>query len=130
MMALEALKGIESIGGFKVVEVFEREDGKYQTDYTEGEQNPILINYCENSIQFFLQNGAIKEAGVNGCQVDTMIEAAKIIIEGFNKKFHCPENYTAIEHLSEALYALEERKNRRIELGIEGESKEVKNETR
>jgi len=68
--------------------------------------------------------------GVNGCQADTIIETVRIIIDILNSKFPCPENYTAIEHLSEALYALEERKNRRIELGIEGESKEVKNETR
>ena len=33
-----------------------------------------------------IQNGPIKENGVNGCQVDTIIEATKAIIEGLNKK--------------------------------------------
>jgi len=89
-MKLETLKGIESIGGFKVVEVFEREDGKYQTDYTEGEHNPILINYCDNSIQFFIQN---EEAGIKGCSVETLIETAKLL---FEKVPNVPKQYAEI----------------------------------
>ncbi|NCB03190.1 MAG: hypothetical protein EOM67_13710 [Spirochaetia bacterium] len=128
-MALKTLKGIESINGFKVVEISERTDGKFQVDYIEGEQNPILINHCDNSIQFFLQNGPIKEVGVNGCQVDTIIEAVIQILDGFNHTLPCPENYNAIEFLGKAIDELNKRTKRRKSFEIEGTMEEMYNIT-
>jgi len=125
-MALETLRGLDSVGGFKVVEIFERKDGKFQVDYTDGTQCPVMINHCENSVTFFLQKGPVKEVGVNGCQVDTMIEFAWKIINNFNEAYPCKENNDALRHLHEALVALDNRKNRRISQGIEGTSEEIK----
>jgi hypothetical protein len=77
-----------------------------------------------NSLSFTLQDGPIKEVGVNGCQVDTLIAAAKLIIEGFNSQFPCDENVKAICALEEALVALDDRKKNREARGVEGLSKE------
>ena len=57
---------------------------------------------------------------MNGCQVDTLIETAKIIIEEFNKGFPCEENEATIHYLSAALYMLGERKRDREIRRVEG----------
>lgn len=108
-MALETLAGVESIGGYKVTRT--------------GQGNDFIgIMDDDNAIAFKLQKGPIKEVGVNGCQVDTMIEAAKLIIEGLNKKFPCRENYLAIAKLEGALLWLYARTEGREARGVEGTS--------
>lgn len=134
-MALQTLKGVEEIGGFKVVdmnaiketnpEMF-RPDGSMIYHLFDEKIRPfnyIYVRHDVNSISFNLQNGPIKEAGVNGCQVDTMIEAAKIILEKLNQQFPCRENASAITKLDEALMWLEKRKKDREKRGVEGLSK-------
>lgn len=112
-MALKTLEGVKKIGGYEV---------------TEGVSNfshhrPVFVNHEANEVAFRIQNGPIKEVGVNGCQVDTVIETAKIMIEGLNAKFPCRENAMAITKLDEALLWLEKRKNDRVARGVEGLSK-------
>jgi len=112
-MALETLKGIEEIGGFEV-------------DFWPEDRNlwkptaPVIVNNKTNTIAFTIQNGPIKEVGVNGCQVDTLIEAAKLIVEGLNSKFPCIENEMTIHRLKEALIWSGERKRNREKRGVEG----------
>ena len=101
-MALETLSGINEIGGFKIVRVKPADMSWDDFDKTRDEF-PINITEKMNTISFKLQLGPIKERGVNGCQVDTMIEAAKLIIEGLNKQFPCRENSMIITKLEEAL---------------------------
>ena len=62
----------------------------------------------------------MKENGVNGCQVDTLVEAARIIIEKLNDKFPCPENELAIASLNDAIGFLKARKANREARGVEG----------
>lgn len=120
-MAIETLEGIDKIGGFNAVRY---EKGKEVNTYSEQEgMFPISINHDTNCISFRIQDGPIKENGVNGCQVDTLIETAKIMIEGLNKKFPCKENAVAITKLDEALMWLEKRKKDRIKRNVEGLSK-------
>jgi hypothetical protein len=111
-MSLETLRGVEEIGGFKLLREelseSEKKEELLKTVYTENKY-PIFIDEYLNVISFQLQRGAIKEAGINGCQVDAMIEAAKMIIEKFNEKFPCRENAIAITKLQEALFWLEAR---------------------
>jgi hypothetical protein len=133
-MALETLKGIEEIGGFEVVvmddlrekhpDLFPHEL-KGQMDYEAFERDIrpnkfIYLRKDKNSITFNLQNGPIKEVGVNGCQVDTLIEAAKIIIEGLNKQYPCRENALIITKLDEALLWSMKRKLDREKRKVEG----------
>lgn len=112
-MALETLKGVEKIGGFEVKRV----------EWKQPEGNYIEVNDSCNAITFKIQNGPIKEKGVNGCQVDTIIETAKTMLEGLNNKFPCRENACAITKLDEALHWLEHRRKEREKRGVEGYSK-------
>lgn len=74
----------------------------------------------ENSIKFTLQQGPIRENGVNGCQVDQVIYATAEILRFFNKRFPCRENSCAITHLDEAMMWLEKRTKDRTEREVEG----------
>jgi hypothetical protein len=134
-MALETLKGIDLIGGFKVVVMDElrekypekfNESGAMDYKWFEEEIRPsnfIYVRHDKNSISFTIQNGPIKENGVNGCQVDTLIEAAKIIIEGLNKNFPCIENEMMLHRLGEALDWSDKRKKDREKRNVEGFNK-------
>lgn len=134
-MALETLKDVKEIGGFKVIdmnaiketnpEMF-RPDGSMIYHLFDEQIRPfnfIYVRHDVNSLSFNIQNGPVKENGVNGCQVDTIIEAAKAILEGLNKEFPCRENATAITKLDEALLWLLKRKLDREKRNVEGLSK-------
>ena len=124
-MALETLKGVEKIGGFKVMQDRPRkENGEVDWDLFDEmrKYQPIYVDHDLNMISFRIQNRPIKEVGINGCQVDTLIESAKLIIEGLNKNFPCRENAVAITKLDEALLWLMKRKLDRENRGVEGKS--------
>lgn len=133
-MALETLKGVESIGGFEVVTMDDLREkfpekfnssGAMDYHWFNSEIRPfkfIYVRHDVNSISFNIQNGPVAEAGVNGCQVDTLISAAKLILEGLNKTFPCRENAIAITKLDEALLWLMKRKSDREARGVEGTS--------
>lgn len=134
-MALEAIEGIQDLGGFPVVIMDDlrkqfpdkfNESGAMDYKWFEADIRPnnfVYIRKDVNSISFTLQNGSIKEKGVNGCQVDTLIHAAKAIIEGFNDKYPCDENRDAIMSLTDAICHLEMRKANREKRGVEGYKK-------
>jgi len=109
-MALETLKDVKTIGGFEVT-------GGVSNF---GASRPVFVHDETNQISFQIQNGPVKEHGVNGCQVDTVIEAAKLIVEGLNKNFPCRENSMIITKLDEALMWSEKRKQDRIKRQVEG----------
>lgn len=131
-MELETLKGTEKIGEFSVIcmdklrEKFPdkfNESGAMNFEWFEKEIRPnyfVYVRHDVNSISFTLQNGGIKEVGVNGCQVDTMIEASKLIISKFNELYPSDYNDVCIEHLTLALQALKDRKSDREKRGVEG----------
>lgn len=134
-MALETLKGVKKIDGFEVVDMdaikdshphmFE-ENGAMKWKIFEKEIRPnkyVYVRHEKNSLTFNIQNGPIKEAGVNGCQVDTIVDAAKTIIEGLQAKFPCRENALAITKLEEAYFWLKARKADREKRDVEGYSK-------
>jgi hypothetical protein len=135
-MALETLKDVKEIGGFNVLVMDElretmpelfNESGGMDWKYFEENIRPknfIYVRNDKNSLSFTIQDEPVKEAGVNGCQVDTIIEAAKIMIEGLNAKYPCRENSLAITKLDEALFWLWKRKDNRKKRGIEGYNKE------
>lgn len=131
-MALETLKGVKNIGGFNVVVMDElrekypdkfNESGAMDYQWFEKDVRPhnfIYVRHDVNSISFTIQNGPVGEKGVNGCQVDTIIEAAKVILEGLNKQLPCRENSVAITKLDEALLWLMKRRHDRHIRGVEG----------
>jgi len=134
-MALETLQGVKELGGFDVVVMDElrdkypekfNESGSMNYEWFEKEIRPsnfIYVRNDKNSIAFTIQNGPIKEVGVNGCQVDTLIHAAKEIISKLNTKFPCRENALAITKLEESLHWLDARKKDREKREVEGLNK-------
>ena len=125
-MALETLKDVKEIGGFEVgfpVGPKNEDDFEGYENWKDALKKFVIINHCSNTIAFKIQKGPIKEVGVNGCQVDTLIEAAKMIIEGLNKQFPCQENYNAISRLEDALMWSMKRKLDREKRNVEGLNK-------
>lgn len=133
-MALETLDEVRNIGEFELVCMDDLRK-EYPDRFTETgamdhvwfettirPYNFIYLRKDKNSISFTVQNGPIKEVGINGCQVDAIVETAKLIIEGLNKKFPCRENAMAITKLDEALMWLRERTRKRIDRNVEGTS--------
>lgn len=134
-MALETLAGIKQINGEKVVIMDElrtqypekfNESGAMDYKWFEKEIRPhnfIYVRHDVNSLSFTIQNGPIKEVGKNGCQVEDIIAAAKVIVEGLNAKFPCRENSMVITKLDEALMWSRERTRNRELRNVEGQSK-------
>lgn len=79
-----------------------------------------------NFIDIKLQEGPIKEVGVNGVQIDDVVRYCRDNIEMFNtkdnRKYSCRENAMAITKLDEALMWLQRRTENRISKGQEGRS--------
>jgi len=71
-------------------------------------------------IKIQIQNGPIKENGINGCQVDDVIIWCKEKLHNFNKVIASPYNDEAICHLNKALKALQARTADREDRGVEG----------
>jgi hypothetical protein len=134
-LAIDTLRGITEIGGFSVVDMDELRkknpekftpSGGMDYKWFESEIRPnnfVYVRNDVNSIAFTIQNGPVKEVGVNGCQVDTIIGAAKIMLQGLYEKMPSAETFQAIRHLQFALDELEKRKLDREFRGVEGTSK-------
>lgn len=134
-MALETLKGVKKVGSLEILtmddlkkerpELF-GESGQMDYKKFESEIRPNYFCYVRhdvNSLSFTIQNGPIKEVGVNGCQVTDIISVAKHIIEELNKKFPSRENSMTITKLDEALMWQDKRTTDREARGVEGLSK-------
>lgn len=133
-MALETLKGVTEINGEKIVVMDElrekfpekfNESGAMDWQWFEKDIRPtafIYVRHDKNSLSFTLQNGPIKEAGKNGCQVVDIIAVAKRMIEKLNEKFPCRENAVTLTKLDEALMWQEKRTKDRISRQVEGTS--------
>jgi hypothetical protein len=125
-MALETLQGVTEIGGFKVLqERPKKRDGSVDWDLFDEQRkiNPIYVDHEVNMISFRIQNGPIKEVGVNGCKVETMIEAAKMLFEKLNEILPSRENAMVITKLDEALLLSLKRKLDREQRQVEGYNK-------
>lgn len=115
-VSIETLKNLKEIGGYPVNQDNEIADGKWSDV---DKKYSVCVHHGDNTIAFRIQNGPVKEVGVNGCQVDTIIHAAKHILEGLDKKIPCDENKEAIDYLGEALECLNKRTRDREARGVE-----------
>lgn len=135
-MALDTLIGLKEINGFKIAvmddlkktnpELFPNDS--MQMDYKVFEEEfrpkyPIQIRHDKNSISFTLQNGPVKEVGVNGCQVLELICAAREIISRLNDKYPCEENQKTVDALADAIHWQNERTKDREDRNVEGLNK-------
>jgi hypothetical protein len=85
--------------------------------------NFIYVRKDKNSLSFTLQNGPIKEVGVNGCQIDDILVVAKELLNQLNENFSCIENKQAISCVNKAIYYLKMRKADRVNRKVEGYNK-------
>jgi len=114
-MALEVLKGVEDIGGFKVLA--ERplaNDGmiNWHLFDEQRKESPIYIDRDNSMISFRLKN-----ATDNGCDITTLIEAAKVLIEKHNEKHPHMYNISSMHYLDQAIRYQELRTQEREALG-------------
>ena len=130
-MALKTLENVKKIDGFNVMREEDREqfrdsDGEIDWDAMDEfrKDYPIYITDSKNMISFRIQDGPVKENGVNGCQVQTMLVAAKMILEKLNVNFPCRENSITITRLDEAILWQKKRTSDREDRGVEGLNKE------
>lgn len=121
-MALETLKDVKEIGGFKIAHL---EKAIPKDEYLELIKSTFIIHGKENNTLIFkIQDGPIKENGVNGCQVTDALRVLIHIYEGLQKKFPCAENQKTINKLKEGLFWQDERTKDRKARGVEGTSNE------
>jgi hypothetical protein len=72
-------------------------------------------------IDITFQDGPIKEVGVNGCQIEDVIEVLVERLRGFQSgDYRCRENALAITHLEDAQNWLNRRTSARTKQGVEG----------
>lgn len=75
----------------------------------------------EDYINIKFQEGPVKERGVNGCQIEEVIDVLVVRLKNFqNGMFRCRENALTITKLEEAKLWLQERTRKRKEQGVEG----------
>lgn len=78
------------------------------------EAEVIELKEPRDFINIKFQEGTVLENGVNGAQIEDVIEVLIERLQGFQKgKFHCRENDLAITKLQEAKMWLEERTRNR-----------------
>lgn len=83
----------------------------------------LQINAKDSTILFKIQDGPIKEVGVNGCHIDELGKIWLEILQSFNKDFPCRENSITITKIEEALMWQEKRKQDREKRNVEGLNK-------
>jgi len=108
---------------YYLADVTERQNGEWDTVAS---HKHALECISENSEDWQKFNELYGDdyLGIDGCQVDTLIHAALIMLEGLDKEVPSYWNKRAITNLRDAIYSLEDRKQERESRGVEGTSKE------
>lgn len=73
-----------------------------------------------STISVTIQNGPIKEVGINGTQIDQLGQIWLKILESFQARFPCRENAITITKIEEALMWQEARTKNREKRHVEG----------
>jgi hypothetical protein len=89
------------------------------TFQTPPDENELVTGGQLASINF--QNGPVKEFGVNGITQECLIAICMDRLRGFQSgPFASRDNALALDHLEQALIALQARTRDRLERGVEG----------
>lgn len=76
-----------------------------------------------NKLTFQIQDGPIKEFGVNGCQVTDVLEYLNEVYKSLNAAFPCRENALTITKIEEGLHWQDARTKDRQRRQVEGLNK-------
>ena len=90
-------------------------------EMTDVQKNHIRVE--GNKVIFWVQDGPIKESGVNGIQATDMLEYCKHLFTSLNKAYECDENHITVNAINVALDAQKLRTKDREKRGVEGQSK-------
>lgn len=86
------------------------------------QQEHIDVNSVDHSVKFTIQNGPIKEVGVNGVQATDMLVYSRHLFTSLNNSYPCDENRMAINAIDLAIEAQKMRTRDREKRGVEGKS--------
>ena len=74
-------------------------------------------------LTFRIQNGPIKEVGINGLQASDLLFFCKELFKSLNKAYPCRENALTITKIEEAIHWQDARTKDRESRGVEGLNK-------
>ena len=77
-----------------------------------------------NKLSFKIQDGPIKEVGVNGIQATDLLFFCKELFKSLNKSFPCRENALTITKIEEAIHWQDARTKDREKRKVEGYNKD------
>ena len=103
-------------------QLFKRTESKGNLD-TDGSQKYHGVSKG-NRLTFVIQDGPIKEVGINGIQVTDLLFFCKELFHSLNKEYPCRENSLTITKIEEAIHWQDARTKDRESRGVEGINKE------
>jgi len=110
-MSLKALMGVKYINGNKV---------KHTSRYSKANSKEFIkVDQNFSTLTFKLQSEPIREIGVDGCNVEDVIEIARILVANLPGKGH-KTTVMATVRLGEAIGFLEQYRAERVDEGKEG----------
>ncbi|MBC2115697.1 Acb2/Tad1 domain-containing protein [Listeria booriae] len=71
-------------------------------------------------VQVKWQDGVVTDNGVNGVQINDVLNVALERLQELNKQYPCRENSIAITKLEEAMMWQDKRTKDRVKRGVEG----------
>lgn len=83
----------------------------------------VKVDSEKSTIEFKIQDGSIKEVGVNGTQIDEIGKAWLELIRFFQSQFPCRQNALTITKIEEALHWQRSRTEDREKRNVEGYNK-------
>jgi len=89
-------------------------------EMTDVQKNHIRVE--GNKVIFWIQDGPIKEHGVNGIQATDMLRYNLELFKSLNKAFPCRENALTITKMEEAIHWQDARTADREKRNVEGKS--------
>lgn len=88
------------------------------------ESHSEYINVVGKELKFTIQDGPIKECGVNGLQITDVLTFCLETYKSLNRAFPCRENSLTITKIEEAILWQAARTKDRERRGVEGVNKE------
>ena len=141
-MALETLRNLKVVSNHPILNLVfrkamydevnpsgERQDGvDFSKESFEDYINRLKVNHFivvdddTNTISFKIQQGPIKEKGLNGCQLTDLVVVANHMVTELSKNHPCAENDLTTMYWEKGLQAQADRTKDRETRNVEGTS--------
>jgi len=132
-MSLQTLTGIKEIDGFQVLNE-SLHLRKNPNDRTPHGINPNVLRMLKektfihvkdstNEISLTIQHGPVKQFGINGIRIETIIHLAIAVLKMLDRKYPSPHNKAAIVCFESGIKCLKNRHEDREDRGVQGHNK-------